>query len=144
VSNPILSALENEWHDITSHLHHHPYHDNQPQAVSPAPAKGNAVSVIDDIKTELVNVQNKASEVYQHAKTVLEQHLPGIESAVTTIENEPFIKGYLGAQLAVPEHLVGLALDFLGKLVQANVAVTTAEPAAEAPAPADPAQASAA
>lgn len=85
------------------------------------------MSVLDSIETELTAAENKAAEVYNHAKTVLEQHLPAIKADVAKVENEPFVKAYLGAQLAVPEHLVNAALSILTALVQASPAPAAAE-----------------
>lgn len=121
MSEPVYERV---LHDVAAHLpfRHHNHQEGPP-----------AMSLIDDIRTEMTAAENKAAEVYNHVKTSLETHLPAIEATVKAVENEPFIQGYLGARLAIPEHLVNLALDFLSKLVQASPA-----PAA---APADPAAA---
>jgi hypothetical protein len=122
-------VFERAWHEITSHLPHHHQHINQEGP--------SAMSILDNLKTELASAETKTAEVYNHVKTTIETHLPAIEATIQAVENEPFIQALLGAQLAIPEHLVNIALDFLGKLVAVSPAAAAA-PADAAPA-ADPA-----
>jgi hypothetical protein len=111
-------VFERLWHDVTSHLPHH----HNPE--------GTTMSAIDDLSGVLTDIETVTADAYNKAKTAVEQHLPGIAATITKVEGDPFIQALLGANLAVPEHLVGLAVDFLTKLVQV--------------APADPGQQSAA
>lgn len=140
-----VDAIERVWRELTHHKSPSPYdhHDAAQQRITAQP-EGINVSMLDALRTEVQAAEDKAAEVYNHAKTVIEQHLPGIEAAVTAVENEPFVKAYLGSTLAVPEHLVSLALDFLGKLVSVNSVAPAAAPVAAdpaAPAATDPAAA---
>lgn len=119
-----VEGVRRVWHGITEHLHHQHYNLPRNQKETP-------VSVITELETILGNAETKTAELYNDAKTAVETHLPAIKGIVSAVENDVFVKAYFGAGLAVPEHLVGLGLDFLSKLVQAGggSAVAPAQPA---------------
>jgi hypothetical protein len=88
-------------------------------------------TLFDDAKADFENLTG-------WARSYAEEKLPALEAEVSRIEADPFVREYLGSDLAVPEHLVAIGLDFLGKLVTAwsasdKTAVTAAD-AAETPA----------
>lgn len=76
-------------------------------------------TIENDVKNDLNAAAAKAAEIGDHIKSILETHLPSVTADVQKFENEPFVKQYLASNLAVPEHLVNIGLDFLGKLVTA-------------------------
>lgn len=127
--------IENAWHDLTSHHGHHPYPEQQHPVQKGTPA----MSII----TDLANASAKVDEGIKNIEGWFDDYKPKAAAVIAEaqridaqVTGDPFIQGYLGAELAVPEHLVSVALDFLGKLVSvdkgaAAPAVTPAEPVAE-------------
>lgn len=75
-------AVRHVWHDITHRNQPHAYH--QPQD----PERTPPVSLLDDMTSELTALATDASSIYQHGKTVLEQHLPGISAVVAQAEQD--------------------------------------------------------
>ena len=95
-------------------------------------------AVAADIRNDLQQAEDKAGEVYNHAKAVLEEKLPAIEGAVKDIGDDPLFK--LAYDATIPASVRALIADFGAKVVALMPAPAEAAAAeAEQPAEAAPA-----
>jgi hypothetical protein len=101
-----------------------------------------------DIRTDLQAAEDKAGEVWNHAKAILDQKLPQIEAIGQAVANDKLFQ--IGIDATIPAPLRALGAEILGKVIAAFPPQQAATPA---PAPAegddtttaaDPAQAPAA
>lgn len=88
-------------------------------------------AVAADIRNDLQQAEDKAGEVYNHAKAVLEEKLPAIEGAVKDIGNDPLFK--LAYDATIPSSVRALIAEFGAKVV----ALLAEAPAADAGKPAE-------
>jgi hypothetical protein len=134
MSNPILAAVERDlgvaWHDITSHLHPHPYHDNQPARSGPA-ERTTTMSLAETIRTDLTDgvtyVKGWVERMEANAGPVLE--------TVDKVEQNKVLQALETAALG-PEG-EALVIDVIGRLAAFTAAPQPAQPAAAADTPAD-------
>jgi hypothetical protein len=98
---------------------------------TPAPDTTAHSSLAEAFTAKLEEVRSEVGNWLESLKTEAAPVVSKAQQYETKIEADPFIGRYLAANFAVPEHLIDLGLDFLGKLVSAS---QQAQPAAPAPA----------
>jgi hypothetical protein len=116
-------------HGITDVFRHHGYHDRNATFSVPEEPPVNLTQLAADIRTDLQSAEDKAGEVYNHAKAVLEEKLPQIEAIGKTVGSDRLFQ--IAMDDTIPAPLRELGADILGRLFAAFPA-----PAAPAEAPA--------
>jgi hypothetical protein len=117
---------------------HGRYHAASVSENVPEESPVNLTELAADIRTDLQSAEDKAGEVYNHAKAVLEEKLPQIEAIGQEVGSDKLFQ--FGIDATIPAPLRQLGADILGKLF----AAFPAQQAAPAEAPAEPAEAPAA
>lgn len=133
-------------HRISDRFRHHGYHDrNSAQHVAEGtPMDFDPVTIAADIRNDLQAAEDKAGEVWNHVKSVLEEKLPQVESITAKVGSDPLVK--LALDDTIPASIRQIGADLITKLLAAfpPQAAATAPAEGDATASADPAQAPAA
>lgn len=146
----LAHAIDTEWHHlghaITSHLHHPATIDTSASSV-PKETPVDLAQLEADIRNDVQAVESKASEVYDHAKTVLEQHLPQVAQLAQKAAASPLVDAALNAVHLSPDLLTAFASAItkadaeLGQQQEATAAATAAQAAeSDSAAPETPAE----
>lgn len=131
------AGIESVAHVAEAVFGHARYHD---ASVTETPSEESSVNLTDlaaDIRTDLQSAEDKAGEVYNHAKAVLEEKLPQIEAIGKAVGSDKLFQ--LGIDETIPAPLRELGAEILAKVfaafpAQPAPAEAPAEQPAEAPA----------
>lgn len=127
-----MTRIFDEVEDWFHHREHHqPYNDPE---TPPAPEAPMSLATIEaDIRNGITDVVTHAEELVAKAKTVVEEHLPGLAEAAQKAEASPIVQALEGAFLpAEDEAMIATLIGKLASYAAEHEAQVPAEPAAPA------------
>ena len=112
MTETIFDKLTRERADAARHnaetTHHTSYHAPS-DATAGRPEGTSPMSILSSIEQELTAAETKASEVWNHVKTIAEQHLPQAAEILQAAESNPVVDAGLRFAHLPPTVLEGAA-----------------------------------
>lgn len=127
MTEPIFARLEHEaataagvlLHGITDAFGRHGYHDrNSTASVPEGPQMDfDPEDVAAKMDAELQAAEDKAGEVWNHVKTVIEQHLPQVKTVLAKFGSDPLVK--LALDDTVPASIRQIGAEIITRMIAA-------------------------
>ncbi len=119
-------------HDITRLFRHGRYHQPTPGTTVPEETTMDLARLEQDIRGDVEAAKAKAEEVWNHSKSVLEQHLPQLAAVAQQAASNPLVDAALSAVHLSPGFLTSIA-ELVTK-AEAELAAIAPQNAPEPPA----------